>query len=261
MTDMPRAHLLLVDDDELLLHAVVRALRPTRRSVLAASTAEAAGALLSTHEVGVIVGEPRDARLAAFLIEARERHPSVVRVILTGYPDMSSVLKAVNEANPFRLLTKPWIDDELIATVKLAFEQYALNRKHDRLIDEYAGIRAQAERGHAFHVLGALMHSTHQDMNAEAIHELPVGTLLVRDGVVARVNTTAQRFLAALGLPLPIVGVAVTALPAALAAPVAAALAGARRQRMRHHIAGHGRLDYVVQEVAAGTLIAFAPAP
>jgi len=144
MTDMPRAHVLLVDDDELLLHAVVRALRPTQRSVLAASTAEAAGALLTNHEVGVIVGEPRDNRLATFLIEARESHPSVVRVILTGYPDMSSVLKTVNEANPFKLLTKPWIDDELVATVKLAFEQYALNRKRDQLIDEYAGIRARA---------------------------------------------------------------------------------------------------------------------
>lgn len=261
MTDTPRAAVLLVDDDELLLNAVVRVLRPTRRPVLVAFTAEAAGALLSGQEVGVIVCEPRDARLAAFLIEARERQPSVVRVILTGYPDMTGVLKAVNEANPFKLLTKPWLDEELLATVKLAFEQYVLNRKRDRLLDEYAGIRAQAERSHAFHVLGALTHSTHPDMNAEAIHDLPVGTLLARDGVVALVNPAAQRFLAALGLPVPAAGVAVDTLPAPLARLVAGALAAPRQRRMRHRISGHGRLDYVVLEITAGTLIAFAPAP
>lgn len=261
MSDTPRAYVLLVDDDESLLHGIIRVLRPTRRPVLTASTAEAAGALLSRHEVGVIVGEPRDARFAAFFIEARERYPSVVRVILTGYPDMSSVLKVVNQASPFKLLTKPWFDDELVATVKLAFEQYALNRKRDRLIDDYAGIRAYAERSHAFHVLGALEHSAHPDMNAEAIHDLPVGTLLLREGVVALVNPAAQRFLVALGLPVPAAGVAVATLPTLVAELVAAALAAPRGRRLRHRISGHGQLDYVVLEIAAGALIAFTPAP
>ncbi|WP_296449384.1 hypothetical protein [Rhodoferax sp. UBA5149] len=261
MSDTPRAHVLLVDDDPLLQSAVVRVLRPTRRPVLTASTAEEASVLLNRQEVGVIVGEPRDARLAAFFIEARERHPSIVRVILTGYPDMNSVLKAVNEAHPFKLLTKPWLDAELVATVKLAFEQYTLNRKRDRLIDDYASIRAHSEHGHAVHVLTALAHSAHSDMNAEAIHDLPVGTLLVREGAVALVNPAAQRFLAALGLVAPTAGVAVADLSAVLGALVADAFIAPRRQRMRHRIAGHGRLDYVVLEIAAGTLIAFAPAP
>ncbi|WP_114969619.1 response regulator [Rhodoferax ferrireducens] len=260
MSDTPRAHVLLVDDDESLRNAIVRVLRPTRRPLLTASTAREAGGLLKRHEVGVIVGEPRDSGLADFFIEARERHPSVVRVILTGYPDMSSVLKAVNEAHPFKLLTKPWLNGELLATVKLAFEQYALNRKRDRLIDEYSSIRTHAERGHAVHVLAALAHSAHSDMNAEAIHDLPVGTLLLRDGAMVLVNPAAQRFLAALGLSA-LAGVAVADLPAALAALVADAFIAPRRQRMKHRLPDHGRLDYVVLEIAAGTLIAFAPAP
>jgi CheY-like chemotaxis protein len=259
MTDTLRAHVLVVDDDPSLLNAAIRVLRPTRRPVLAAPTAEEAGALLSEHEVGVIVCEPHDPRLATFLIEARERYPSVVRVILTGYPDMASVLKAVNEASPFKLLTKPWLEGELVATVKLAFEQYAVNRKRDRLIDEYAGIRAYAERSHAFHVLGALTHSAHPDMNVEAIHDLPVGTLLLRDGAVALVNPAARHFLAALGLPAPAAGVKVAALPALLAELTTTALKAPRLQRLRHRIADQGRLDYVVLEVAVGTLIAFAP--
>ena len=259
MTEAPRPAVLLVDDDASLLNAIVRVLRPTRRPVLRASSADEAAALLGGNDIGVIVCEPRDARLAAFLIEARQRQPAIVRVILTGYPDISSVVRAVNEAHPFKLLTKPWHDEELLATVKLAFEQHGVNRKRERLIDEYAGIRASTESAHAYHLLGALAHATHPDMNAEAIHNLPVGALLLKDGAVVLVNSAAQRCLTALGLPAPQAGSAVADQPAALGALVSAALATPRRQRMNHRLPGERQLDYLVQDIAAGTLIAFAP--
>lgn len=261
MTDTPRPCILLVDNDELLLNGLIRMLRPTRRRVLTATTAEAAGTLLADNEVGVIVCEPRDTRLAAFLVEARQRHPAVVRVILTGYAGMSSVIKAVNEAHPFKLLTKPWFDEELLATVKLAFEQYAVNRKRDRLIAEYDGIRINTESLHAYHVLGALSHSTPPAMNAEAINDLPVGALLVKDGAITLLNPVAQRLLGALGLPLPEIGTTVAGLPAALATLIAAALAAPRGQRQSQRDPSEQRLDYFVQEISAGTLIAFAPPP
>lgn len=261
MTDAPRPCVLLVDNDELLLNGLIRLLRPTRRRVLTASTAEAAGTLLADNEVGVIVCEPHDTRLAAFLVEARQHHPAIVRVILTGYARMTSVIKAVNEAQPFKLLTKPWFDEELLATIRLAFEQYAVNRKRDRLIAEYDGIRANTESVHAFHVLGALNHATPPEMNTEAINDLPVGALLVKDGAITLINPMARRLLGALGLPLPETGSTVAGLPAALATLVSTALAAARGQRQSHRSAADGRLDYFVQEIAAGTLIAFAPPP
>lgn len=257
MIDAARASLLLVDDDPLLLQALARLLRPLRRPVLEAANAAQAAELLTQHEIGVLICEPRDAALAAFLIEARERHPGVVRMILTGYPDLNGVLAAVNQSHPFKLLTKPWLNDELIATVKLAFAQYAVNRKRDLLIDEYSGIRSNAERSHAFHVLDALLHSLHSNMSAEAIHQLPVGALLLREGAVAIVNAAAQRFLCMLGLAIPSPGSALSGLPATLAT----ALTAPRRQRIQHRVAGQPRLDYFVLELAAGTLIAFAPEP
>lgn len=261
MSNAPRPHILLVDDDELLLNALVRALRPTRRPVLVATTADMARSLLSCHEIGVIVCEPRDARLAAFLIEMRERQPGIVRVLLTGYPDMTSVLTTVNAAHPFKLLTKPWLDAELVATVQLAVKQYAVNRQRDQLIDDYVGIRANSESAHAFRMLGAMTYSAHPDMNAAAIHDLPVGALLLQDGAVALVNPVAQRFLATLGLPGPAAGIAVRDLPPMLATLVTAALDAPRRQRVRHQVPGDGRYDFFALEIVGGTLIAFAPEP
>ena len=97
MTDAPDIHILLVDDDELVLAGLKRLLRPLQLPILQASTAEQAAQYLRSHPVGVIVCEPRDQRLATFLINAMVHHPTATRVILTGYPDMGSVLKAVNE--------------------------------------------------------------------------------------------------------------------------------------------------------------------
>lgn len=257
MTDAPRV--LLVDDDQLLLNGLIRLLRTTRHRVLAASTAEAAGALLTSDNVGVIVCEPRDTNLAAFLIEARQHHAGTVRIILTGYAGMNSVVQAVNEAHPFKLLMKPWLDDELRATIKLAFEQYAVNRKRDRLIEEYAGIRISAERVHAFHVLGALLHSAHPAMTADAINDMPIGALLLKDDALVLLNPTAQRFLAARGLPAPATGCAIADLPVVLTALLTTAIAAPRGQRLNLRGYEDLRIDYFVQEVNAGTLVAFAP--
>lgn len=261
MSNASRPHLLLVDDDELLLNALVRALRPTRRPVLVATTAENARSQLAGHEVGVIICEPRDTHLAAFLIEARERHPGIVRVLLTGYPDLSSVLTTVNTAHPFKLLTKPWIDAELVATVKLALKQYGINLQREQLMEDYAGIRANSESAHAFRMLSAMTHSVHPDMSAAAVHDLPVGALLLQNGTVALVNPAAQHLLPKLGLPGPALGIAVQDLPPMLATLVTAALAAPRRQRVRHQIPGNGRYDFFALEIAGGTLIAFAPEP
>lgn len=259
MTDVPCPHILLVDDDENLLSAVRRELRPVRRPLLLASNAEQAAALIAEREVGVVVCEPRDADLAAFLISVRKLHPATVRLILTGYPDMTSVMWAVNEAHPFKLLTKPWFGEELLATVRLAFEQYAVNRKRDRLIDEYASIRSNAERAHAFHVLDALMNSVHPGINAEAVKGLPVGALLVKDGTMAVVNAAAQRFFSALGLPALAAGSSVAGLPPIVAGLVGVASEAPRRERRSWRIPGNGRIDYFALEVDTGTLIAFAP--
>lgn len=261
MSNATQPGILLVDDDQSLLNALVRVLRRSRRSVYTATAAALARAQLAEHEIGVVICEPRISSLAAFLIEARTSHPNVARVILTGYPDMSSVLKAVNNAYPFKMLTKPWLDEELVAIIDLAFEQYALNCRRDRLIDEYAGIRANAECAHAFHALAALMHTVHPALSDAALADLPVGALLVADGKVTRINPAAQRFITVLGLPPPVLEGIVDEQPAALVALLGAALVAPRRERVAYRIADGGRLDYFAADTDAGTLIVFAPMP
>jgi putative nucleotidyltransferase with HDIG domain len=54
-------------------------------------------------------------------------------MMLTGYTDMTIAVEAINKGEIFRLITKPWNDDELKATLRQAFDHYDLKAEIKRL--------------------------------------------------------------------------------------------------------------------------------
>jgi response regulator RpfG family c-di-GMP phosphodiesterase len=67
------------------------------------------------------------------LAAVRERCPDMVRMMLTGYTEMKVAVEAINHGEIYRLITKPWNDDELRATLRQAFDHYALKSEIRRL--------------------------------------------------------------------------------------------------------------------------------
>ena len=63
----------------------------------------------------------------------RERHPDAVRMMLTGYTEMNVAVEAINHGEIYRLITKPWNDEELKATLRQAFDHYDLKSEIRRL--------------------------------------------------------------------------------------------------------------------------------
>jgi len=55
-----------------------------------------------------------------------------VRVILTGYADVTAAMAAINTGNVFRFICKPWVDEELKLTIRQAADQYALATQNKR---------------------------------------------------------------------------------------------------------------------------------
>ena len=53
--------------------------------------------------------------------------------MLTGYTDMTIAVEAINKGEIFRLITKPWNDDELKATLRQAFDHHDLKAEIKRL--------------------------------------------------------------------------------------------------------------------------------
>lgn len=124
---MKQPTLLVVDDESDNLDALERIFRKRYHFLRASSGAEAL-ALLSTHSrVDVIISDQRMPQMTGveFLEKTLLTHPKTVRILLTGYTDIDSIIAAVNQGHIFRYLTKPWDTTDLSNSVEQAMDYYA----------------------------------------------------------------------------------------------------------------------------------------
>jgi response regulator RpfG family c-di-GMP phosphodiesterase len=126
---------LFVDDEVNILKALQRLLRTEDMNVLCASRAAEALELLEKHPTQVVVTDQRMPEMSGvdFLAQVRERQPDIVRMMLTGYTEMKVAVDAINRGEIYRLITKPWNDDELRATLRQAFDHADLKAEIKRL--------------------------------------------------------------------------------------------------------------------------------
>lgn len=71
---------------------------------------------------------------ARFLEEVRNRWPEVVRILLTGYADISSTIAAINRGEIYRYISKPWNDHDLLLVIREALENSRLRGENERLL-------------------------------------------------------------------------------------------------------------------------------
>ncbi|HEY9099485.1 MAG TPA: response regulator [Thiobacillus sp.] len=127
--------LLIVDDEANILAALTRLFRRDGYRLLSASSGQEGLALLAENEVGVILSDQRmpDMSGVEFLRAARDQWPDTVRVMLSGYTELSSVTDSVNKVAIYKFLTKPWDDDALREVIRKAFHLYQVSRENTRL--------------------------------------------------------------------------------------------------------------------------------
>lgn len=130
----PQATVLLVDDEIRSLEALQRTLEDDF-TLFAASSADEALAILESEFIQVIVTDQRmpDMTGVELLRRVRERHPQVVRIILSGYTDNADIIAAVNEAGIYQYLLKPWHPESLLLTVQGAAELFRLQQDNELL--------------------------------------------------------------------------------------------------------------------------------
>jgi putative nucleotidyltransferase with HDIG domain len=126
---------LFVDDEVNILKAIQRLLRHEPMEVLTASRPQEALELLDRSGAQVVVSDQRMPEMSGvdLLASVRERHSDIVRMMLTGYTEMNIAVEAINRGEIYRLITKPWNDDELKATLRQAFDHYDLKGEIRRL--------------------------------------------------------------------------------------------------------------------------------
>jgi response regulator RpfG family c-di-GMP phosphodiesterase len=131
----PAARILCVDDEPNILSSLRRLFRARGYRVLTAEGGAAGLALLENEPVDLVISDMRMPEMngAQFLERVRERWPETVRLLLTGYADVQSILDAINRGEIYRYITKPWDDNDIVLLVRHALERQALERERQRL--------------------------------------------------------------------------------------------------------------------------------
>jgi CheY-like chemotaxis protein len=118
-----RKTLLIVDDETGIRDALRRVLRRDGYEIFSVGSAREGFDILASHEVQVILSDQRMPEMngTEFLARVRGLYPDTIRIVLSGYSDLESVVDAVNRGAIYRFLTKPWDDDQLREHVREAF--------------------------------------------------------------------------------------------------------------------------------------------
>jgi two-component system response regulator HupR/HoxA len=151
---MDQPAVLIVDDEPRVLDALEAILAAEFR-VLRAEGGEAALARLATDDVAVIVTDYRMPGMSGveLLRRSQERAPDAVRIVLTAYTDVDSLMDAINTGHIYHFVPKPWDPHELLLVVRRATERWTLARDNERLREElevaYNALRREAAEARA----------------------------------------------------------------------------------------------------------------
>ena len=124
-----------------------------------------------------------------FFEEIRSRYPKPIRILLTGYSDIDSVIDSINLGNVFRYVKKPWNDADILGAINEANKFYVSNsllavqneelQKAYNELDKFSYSVTHDMRGPLLSILGAIEAAQHMD-NISEIREM---LMLMKDSV------------------------------------------------------------------------------
>ena len=138
-------NVLYVDDEENNLNSFRAALR-RNYNIYTALSGEEGIEILSKTDIHVIVTDQRMPHMTGvqFLQHIPDAQDNI-KIILTGFSDMESIIEAINTGKVYRYITKPWDKDELKITIDNAIETVMLRRDNKHLIQELQEYNEQLE--------------------------------------------------------------------------------------------------------------------
>ncbi len=131
---MRKEILLIVDDQPEILNTLNHLFR-RQYEVLMADSAASALELIRKREPAVVLSDQRMPQMdgVTLLSEVRKLWPDSVRILITGYADIDATIEAVNRANIYQYVSKPFEPAELQSIVNGAAERFLLIKQNKEL--------------------------------------------------------------------------------------------------------------------------------
>ena len=133
-------NILLVDDEPNVLTALLRLLR--QYQVTMATSGEEALMLAKGQKFDLVISDYRMPGIDGieFLILFKHIQPDAIRVMLSGHADLQGVQQAINEAQVFRFINKPWNNFEILNAVESGLAHQRILKENKVLAEQ---VRAQ----------------------------------------------------------------------------------------------------------------------
>lgn len=137
-------NLLIIDDEIDIVKALRRQFRRHYNTYIANSAADGYE-IMTEVPIHVIISDQRMPGMSGVEFFHRVKHefPDAIRLLLTGYADLQSVIAAINDGNIFRYIGKPWNPEELDTIVREACN------KHDLILENRLLLQKLQETNHS----------------------------------------------------------------------------------------------------------------
>ena len=124
-----------MDDDEAILHSLVRGLLDEPYNILVANSCKEALEILQRKEVHVIVTDMRMPEMTGleFLRIVKKEYPHIIGMVLSGYGQDIALRTAVEQKEIFKLIPKPWkLGGNFNTFVRRAIDHYNLKSERGK---------------------------------------------------------------------------------------------------------------------------------
>lgn len=136
---MKPSTVLFVDDEVNILNSIKRSILYEDYSAMFCTNGEKAIELIKNNTISVIVSDMKMPGINGFdlLKKIKEISPDTIRIVLSGYNQLSQILATVNNIGVFKYITKPWNDElEFLPSIREAVNYYNLKLENELMKKE-----------------------------------------------------------------------------------------------------------------------------
>ena len=118
--------ILFVDDEEFILSLAERIFADQGIEILTANNPFDALAKVQMHEIAALVSDNMMPEMTGIELISRVKviSPDTVNILMTGYASLQTAIDAINKAEAFRFVIKPWDNFALLEMVEDALKAF-----------------------------------------------------------------------------------------------------------------------------------------
>ena len=142
---MEKRTVLFVDDEEKVLRSLERGLLDEPYKKLFAKSGIEALEILQRKEVHVIVVDMRMPEMTGLelLKIVKKEYPHIIRMVLSGYTQVTTLLTAINQGEIFKYITKPWkLEEDFKPAIRQAIDHYNLQSESNTVMSQKNSVRS-----------------------------------------------------------------------------------------------------------------------